>query len=84
MATATVSSKTFTVCLPCWEHPHSAGRVSGAVRNERMVWIAMTMFIALIGWGARYFGWDDPTGKVQLALFTSFILGAVCGYKSKD
>jgi hypothetical protein len=49
-----------------------------------MVWIAMTMFIALIGWGARYFGWDDPTGKVQLALFTSFILGAVCGYKSKD
>ena len=56
----------------------------GAVRNEHMVWIAMTMFIALIGWGARYFGWDDPTGKVQLALFTSFILGAVCGYKSKD
>ena len=48
-----------------------------------MVWLAMAMFVALIGWGATYFGWNDPVGKVQLALFTSFILGAVCGYKSK-
>jgi hypothetical protein len=48
-----------------------------------MVWIALTMFVALIVWGAGYFGWDDPAGRVQLALFTSFILGAVCGYKTK-
>lgn len=49
-----------------------------------MVGLALAMFVALFAWGARYFGWDDPTGKVQLALFTSFILGAVCGYKSRS
>ena len=26
------------------------------------------MFIGLFGWGANYFGWHDPAGKVQLAL----------------
>ncbi|HKH27980.1 MAG TPA: hypothetical protein VKA61_06540 [Sphingomicrobium sp.] len=48
-----------------------------------MVGLALAMFIALFGWGSNYFGWDDPVGKVQLALFTSFILGAVAGYKSR-
>ena len=45
--------------------------------------IALVMFIALFGWGASYFGWTDPTGKVQLALFTSFILGIVASYKTR-
>ena len=45
--------------------------------------IALAMFIALFGWGASYFGWHDPSGKVQLALFTSFILGIVASYKSR-
>ncbi len=45
--------------------------------------IAVAMFVALFGWGAEYFGWDDPIGKVQLALFTSFILGAVSSYKTR-
>lgn len=49
-----------------------------------MVGIAIAMFIALFGWGSRYFGWDDPAGKVQLALATSFILGIVSGYKTKS
>jgi hypothetical protein len=48
-----------------------------------LVGIAIAMFIALFGWGATYFGWSDPEGKVQLALFTCFILGATCGYKSR-
>ena len=48
-----------------------------------MVGLALAMFIALFGWGSNYFGWDDPVGKVQLALFTSFSLGAVAGYKSR-
>lgn len=48
-----------------------------------MVGLALAMFIALFAWGSNYFGWQDPAGKVQLALFTSFILGAVCGYKTK-
>src|SRR5215213_7158084 len=45
--------------------------------------IAMAMFIALFAWGANYFGWHDPMGKVQLALATSFILGAVASYKAR-
>jgi len=48
-----------------------------------MVGLSIAMFIALFGWGASYFGWSDPEGKVQLALATTFILGSVCGYKSK-
>jgi len=56
-------------------------RMSG---NAHMVGLALAMFIGLFGWGGNYFGWHDPVGKVQLALFTSFILGAVCGYKSRS
>lgn len=48
-----------------------------------MVALAATMFVALFGWGADYFGWSDPHGRVSLALFTSFILGIICGYKTK-
>jgi uncharacterized membrane protein YjjB (DUF3815 family) len=49
-----------------------------------MVGIAIAMFIALFGWGGRYFGWDDPDGKIQLALAVSFILGVLSGYKAKN
>jgi uncharacterized membrane protein YjjB (DUF3815 family) len=49
-----------------------------------MVGLAIAIFIALFGWGSRYFGWSDPDGKVQLALATAFILGCVSGYKSKS
>ena len=49
-----------------------------------MVGIAIAMFIAVFGWGASYFGWSDPDGKVQLALATCFILGCVGGYKTKS
>ena len=45
--------------------------------------IAMAMFIALFGWGGEYFGWHDPSGKVQLALVTSFILGIIASYKTR-
>ena len=48
-----------------------------------MVAIAAMMFVALFGWGQGYFHWTDPTGKIQLALFTSFILGIICGYKTR-
>ena len=49
-----------------------------------MVAIAATMFVWLFGWGADYFSWFDPSGTIQLALFTSFILGIVCGYRTRD
>ena len=45
--------------------------------------IAIAMFIALVGWGSRYFGWSDPDGTVQLALITSFILGIIGGFKAR-
>ena len=49
-----------------------------------MAGLAIAMFIALFGWGSRYFGWSDPDGKVQLALATCFILGVVIGYRSRS
>jgi len=45
--------------------------------------IAIAIFVALFAFGAKYFGWDDPDGKVQLALATSFVLGILSGYKAK-
>ncbi|MEO7634360.1 MAG: hypothetical protein ABIS38_01785 [Sphingomicrobium sp.] len=48
-----------------------------------MVGIAIVMFVTLFGWGASYFGWSDPDGKVQLALATSFVLGIIGGYRAK-
>jgi hypothetical protein len=49
-----------------------------------MAVVAMGMFIALFAFGADYFGWIDPRGYVQLALFSSFIFGIICGFKVKD
>jgi hypothetical protein len=60
-----------------------ASSSSALGRISMVVGIAVAMFVALFGWGSRYFGWDDPTGKVQLALATSFILGIIGGYKAK-
>lgn len=64
-----------------------ASRPMGQCREaslEMMVAIPAAMFIALFGWGSDYFGWDDTTGRVQLAMFTTFVLGAICGYKSRS
>lgn len=48
-----------------------------------MVALSATMFMALFGFGASYFGWLDPDGKVRLALFATFTLGIICGYKTR-
>jgi hypothetical protein len=54
-------------------------------KEERtsMTWLSLIMFVSLISFGQHYFGWSDPEGKVQLALFTTFVLGVICGYKTK-
>jgi hypothetical protein len=49
-----------------------------------VIGIAIAMFISLFAWGSRYFGWEDPDGKVQMALFTTFVLGIICGFKTKS
>ncbi len=58
-------------------------RSDGGESKVMMVAIAAAMFIVLFGWGADYFGWDDAGSKIQLALFTSFVLGILCGFKSR-
>jgi uncharacterized membrane protein YjjB (DUF3815 family) len=63
---------------------HSPVKYSSGREEFHMVaGIAIAMFIALVGWGGKYFGWDDPGGKVQLALVTAFILGIIGGFKSR-
>jgi hypothetical protein len=64
----------------------SRGRKSVRAESKGLLMVAgvaMAMFIGLFGWGAEYFGWHDPSGKVQLALVTSFILGIVASYKTR-
>jgi hypothetical protein len=65
-------------------HPSSVPECSQRGRvGTMLVGLAALMFVALAGWGGNYFGWSDPDGKVQLALFTCFVLGALAGYKVK-
>jgi hypothetical protein len=71
----------FTLTADNWHQPVSSSPALGRIV---MVGIAIAMFIAVFGWGSRYFGWEDPNGKVQLALATCFVLGVISGYKAKS
>jgi hypothetical protein len=52
--------------------------------SEPMVGLAAAMFVALYAFGHELVGWNDSSNpQVQLALFIAFILGIVCGYKTK-
>jgi uncharacterized membrane protein YjjB (DUF3815 family) len=57
--------------------------ITGCGEEHMVGAIAIAMFVALAGWGGRYFGWDDSGGKVQLALVTAFILGVIGGFKAR-
>ena len=46
--------------------------------------VSIAMFVALVGWGGKYFGWSDPSGEIQLSLFASFVFGIICGYRTKS
>lgn len=49
-----------------------------------MVGLASAMFIALIIMGQQFLGWGKASNdEVQLGLFIAFILGIICGYKTK-
>jgi hypothetical protein len=66
------------------DNARAAGQFfTGALEGILVGGIAIAMFIALVGWGGRYFGWEDPDGKVQLALVTTFILGIIGGYRAR-
>jgi len=74
------------LCLPCWAKMGTSRSVLHRPLGgfDMVVGIAIAMFVALVGWGGKYFGWDDPDGKVQLALVTSFILGIIGGFKARS
>jgi hypothetical protein len=44
--------------------------------------LSLMIFIGLYAFGERFIGFDSDDGKVQVALFLSFILGIVCGYRT--
>lgn len=48
-----------------------------------MAALAIAMFLALFAFGSSYFGWDDPGGRVSLALFAAFVFGIISGYRVK-
>ncbi|WP_457313236.1 hypothetical protein [Sphingomonas sp. UYAg733] len=47
-----------------------------------MATLAMTMFVAPFAFGGQYFGWTDPVGRVQPALFSAFVFGIICGCRA--
>jgi hypothetical protein len=59
------------------------GAKSPPGRSAAMAYFATALFLGLFMVGPTYFGWADPNGRVSLALMTTFLLGAVAGYKSK-
>ncbi|MGJ3649985.1 hypothetical protein ACLB0R_16130 [Sphingomonas sp. GlSt437] len=48
-----------------------------------MAGLALALFIALFAFGQQYFGWEDTQGRIQLALFSCFVFGIICGLKAK-
>ena len=62
---------------------YSQGHTRATATASRPIWEGRRPSVCSCLKKVAVCGWDDPAGKVQLALFTSFILGAVCGYKTK-
>jgi len=49
-----------------------------------MVGLAAAMFVALFAFGQEMVGWSKTTtDEVQLGLFVAFLLGIICGYKTR-
>jgi O-antigen/teichoic acid export membrane protein len=49
-----------------------------------MVGLAAAMFIGLFAFGHELLGWGTGSdNEVQTGLFIAFILGIICGYKTK-
>ncbi|MFB0872812.1 hypothetical protein [Sphingobium sp. sgz301303] len=44
--------------------------------------LALAMFVGLFAWGQQIVGYDDPHGKVQLALLATFSFGLLVGYRA--
>lgn len=46
--------------------------------------LALAMFVGLFAWGQQIVGYDDPHGRVELALFATFCFGLLVGYRAKS
>lgn len=44
--------------------------------------LALAMFVGLFAWGQQIVGYEDPQGKVQLALLATFSFGLMIGYRA--
>ncbi|WP_336959734.1 hypothetical protein [Sphingobium aquiterrae] len=45
--------------------------------------LVLAAYIALLAWGGQIIGYDDPHGRIQLALLATFVMGAVVGYRGR-
>ncbi len=49
-----------------------------------MTALATAIFVGVFGFGNALFGWSSSTlHEVQTGLFLSFLMGIICGYKTK-
>ena len=49
-----------------------------------MVGLAAALFVGLFAFGQEMIGWGKVANdEVQLGLFIAFILGIICGYKTR-
>jgi hypothetical protein len=59
--------------------------MGGARQRKRIMGVvALAMFIGMWVYGQELFGWQDATGDIKMAIFITFILGIICGYRVKD
>ena len=49
-----------------------------------MMGLALMMFLGLFGWGDTFLEYTDPNGQVQFGLFIAFVLGIICGYRTRS
>ncbi|MEY4501651.1 MAG: hypothetical protein RIS52_1541 [Pseudomonadota bacterium] len=48
-----------------------------------MAYLAMVMFIAIYAFGHQFLDLPEGNNSVQMALFLSFVLGILTGYRSQ-
>lgn len=51
--------------------------------GKYMSGLALVMFVGLFAWGQQIVGYDDPHGRVQLALLATFSFGLMVGYRAQ-
>ena len=75
MPVAGATGKLYRLFTHLWEGAAGRQIVAGL--------LAIALFVLMFAFGQTYFGWSDTTGKVQMVMFISFILGCVAGFKSR-